>query len=151
MPSKGYKQTPEHIAKRVAAIRSKGRRSFTVEHMDNISASLRGRHQSKETRAKISAAMKGRQFTDEHRAKLSAAERPSGEAHSGWQGDKVSYDALHKWVRKNKEKVGRCSKCGKEARTEWHNIDGEYRRDLNDFIEVCKSCHKALDAEIRGD
>jgi len=62
----------------------------------------------------------------------------------------MRYDAIHKWVRRHKEKVGICSQCGvgyagSPFHTEWANISGIYRRELDDYIELCKSCHFKLD------
>jgi hypothetical protein len=94
--------------------------------------------------------------TKKHRAALAARNREQkfeGSRHWHWKGDDVSYDVLHLWVRYNKKKTGVCSHCGRtpEPRgnrkygTEWANVSGEYRRDLNDFIELCRPCHTKFD------
>ena len=39
-----------------------------------------------------------------------------------------------------------CKYCRKEnCRFEWANISGEYKRDLNDWMNLCVSCHKKYD------
>jgi hypothetical protein len=73
--------------------------------------------------------------------------RQNEENGSAWKGDDVGYNALHHWVRKYGTKTGHCSHCGREGYTEWANVSGEYRRDLDDFIELCVSCHRIFDGE----
>jgi nitrate reductase cytochrome c-type subunit len=56
--------------------------------------------------------------------------------------------ALHNWLRRKKEKTGRCDECGEISRkTDWANISGEYLRDLSDYRELCRGCHVAQDRE----
>lgn len=64
---------------------------------------------------------------------------------SAWKGDNVGYHGLHLWVAKYKEKTGECEHCGFQKETQWANIDGKYRRCLDDFIELCSPCHVAFD------
>lgn len=66
------------------------------------------------------------------------------EKHSSWKGNNVGYGALHDWVRKHKGKATKCEKCKKETKCHWHNVDGKYNRNLNDFISLCPSCHKLV-------
>lgn len=70
---------------------------------------------------------------------------PSGDQHPQWLGEDVTYGTLHNWVSRNKEKTGVCAECGKRGRTDWANISYEYRRDLDDWQELCHRCH------LRGD
>lgn len=62
------------------------------------------------------------------------------------RGDAVGYSALHSWVRRHLTKTGICQKCEVEGYTEFANLSGEYHRDLDDFMEMCRPCHKAYDA-----
>ena len=119
---------------------------------------LRGREIPVETRKKISAATKGRRLSAEHRMKLSivARSRPRsyygdqrGSANRNWKGDNVGYIALHQWLYKRKEKTGKCSTCSHRGHTEWANISGVYWRDLDDFAEMCQSCHFEFDNDER--
>ncbi len=73
-----------------------------------------------------------------------------GEDNGSWQGEKVGYHALHDWVRYWKVPTGTCEECGASpgygrARggTQWANVSGEYRRDLDDFRELCPGCNSA--------
>lgn len=87
----------------------------------------------------------------EHKAKMVASKNhPKNEEHPMWKGDEASYSALHYWVARNKERTGVCYLCGAEAgvdcdRTEFANISGEYRRDVEDYLELCRKCHKRFD------
>lgn len=63
-----------------------------------------------------------------------------------WRGDNYYY-STHKWLATHHEKAGACSKCGKEGKTDWANISGEYKRDIADYVELCRSCHVRMDLE----
>jgi len=63
-----------------------------------------------------------------------------------WKGNKVSYVALHDWVRYNKPKSMFCEKCGKiTPKLDASNISGKYLRDIGDFRWLCRSCHMKED------
>lgn len=68
-----------------------------------------------------------------------------GSAHPGWKGVRASYSAVHAWVRKHKAKPATCEHCAAEAQLDWANVSGEYRRDLGDWIALCRRCHRAFD------
>jgi hypothetical protein len=61
------------------------------------------------------------------------------------RGDDVGYQGLHKWIRAHKARTGICEHCGSKAKTEFANVSGEYKRDINDFIELCRKCHADYD------
>lgn len=71
----------------------------------------------------------------------------SGENHFAWKGDNVGYDALHDWVANKLGRPQRCEHCKNttKKRYEWANISKEYKRDLSDWIRLCKSCHNKFD------
>jgi hypothetical protein len=64
-----------------------------------------------------------------------------------WKGDAVGYSGIHRWLYINFIKLGYCAFCEKEGLTEWANISGEYRRDIEDFIELCSTCHGKFDSK----
>lgn len=73
-----------------------------------------------------------------------------------WRGDNVGYFALHKWVRKWKGHAKCCENCGKKGKRigrmwniEWSNCDHRYRRVLEDYIGMCRSCHKKYDYSLK--
>jgi len=75
----------------------------------------------------------------------------SGELHPRWLGDAVDYKQLHKWVSRRRERTGTCEQCGTvpvpradgRAGTDWANVSGEYRRELDDYRELCHACNMA--------
>lgn len=71
------------------------------------------------------------------------------EKHYRWKGDKVGYHALHHWINKKLGHPLVCEHCGQSGkRLEWANIDHKYRRVLEDWIRLCKSCHCKYDLNI---
>ena len=95
----------------------------------------------------MAAVNKSRKWTSEMRERIS--ESNTGEKSHKWKGDKVGYDALHDWVKRQKGKAKKCEHCGTKTakRYEWANIDHEYRRNVDDFIELCPKCHRKHDRE----
>ena len=76
-----------------------------------------------------------------------------------WKGDNAGYVAIHIWLKK---KLGKACKCEnpncvypkkikyrkpiiKPRRYEWANISRENKRDINDWIQLCPSCHRTYD------
>lgn len=102
---------------------------------------------SAEARANISAGLRGRVISPETRAKIAATKR--GSLNAAWKGDAAKYAAIHMWLHRNVQKVGACADCGAEGRTEWANISGEYRRGADDYRELCATCHRRFDRERR--
>ena len=68
-----------------------------------------------------------------------------------WKGDNVKKSALHSWVQKHKGSPSECEHCGTTSakQYDWANVSGEYRRDLDDFIRLCRSCHAKYDYSSR--
>lgn len=76
--------------------------------------------------------------------------RNLGSKHGAWKGDDVGIDALHTWVERRLGKPRECSECGtKDAKVyDWANISQEYKRDVEDFKRLCRSCHLKFDHKI---
>lgn len=69
-----------------------------------------------------------------------------------WKEGKINIYALHQWVRRNKSKSNFCENC-KENKNKFKfldlaNISGEYKRDVNDYKWLCRSCHMREDNRI---
>lgn len=64
-----------------------------------------------------------------------------GVLNNQWKGDSVGYHALHNYIRNHKPKPQFCEICGKSGKLDCANISGEYKRDLNDWQYICRSCH----------
>ena len=124
---------------------------FTKEHKEKIGKNnaryWTGKSLSKETREKISQSRRG---------KLLKEKNPS------WKGDEVGYSGLHVWIRKELGSANKCEnpECKyprivnkkyttKASGYEWANKSGKYKRDVNDFIQLCTSCHKKYDNSKR--
>lgn len=70
----------------------------------------------------------------------------SGEKHHAWKGSNVGKDALHFWVIRHKSDPNYCEHCGSTTdKLEWSNISQEYKRDLDDWQRLCRSCHLKYD------
>lgn len=69
-----------------------------------------------------------------------------GDNHPLWKGDNVGYVSLHRWVYRHKGKPICCKKCHDiRSKYQWANISRTYKRDLNDWVSLCSSCHKKAD------
>lgn len=105
---------------------------------------MRGKTLSDESRAKMSAVRTGRRHSLRSRLKLMAAVK-RGPNNPAWKGDDVTYRVIHRWINRVATKTGTCSRCGEERLTQWANLSGNYRRDVNDFAEMCVPCHSRYD------
>lgn len=59
----------------------------------------------------------------------------------------ASYYKLHRWITEQKGRPSKCEHCGTEAasRYEWANVDHQYRPELEDWVRLCRSCHRRYD------
>ena len=71
----------------------------------------------------------------------------SGENHRNWKGDDVGYSGVHVWVKKQLGKAFWCTFCFSMVNVEWANISHEYKRDLCDWLQLCRKCHIKFDRE----
>lgn len=63
-----------------------------------------------------------------------------------WNKNRPGYKAVHKWLKRYHGAADHCSKCDTPSkRYEWANLSGEYLRDVNDYIQLCASCHRKMD------
>lgn len=65
-----------------------------------------------------------------------------------WKGDNIGYARLHVWVKEHKGKSKKCEFCGSIKMVEWANKSHEYKRDLDDWLELCRLCHRKYDSKI---
>jgi hypothetical protein len=138
----------------------------TDEIRKKASEALKGKKHSKERKRKISEALIGIKHTEYTKALMSKAKKGlkvpllSGENSSSWKGEDVGYSALHRWKRKISGHPQFCKKCGKRGEyivyfrqgravrrwnIDWASKSREYRRDLNDWIGLCRPCHTKYD------
>lgn len=78
--------------------------------------------------------------------KLELSQLMSGEKHFMWKGNKVGYSGIHMRIRSQKGPAKKCSECGSAKKVQWANKSHTYKPDINDFFELCYSCHKKYDA-----
>lgn len=64
--------------------------------------------------------------------------------------DGVTYSRVHQWVR---EKLGDPKYCSinkkHNGQIDWASISGKAKKDLGDYIPLCRSCHLKYDNKIR--
>lgn len=76
--------------------------------------------------------------------------RPVEENSAAWKGDGVGYVGLHMWVYRNLGKPDTCEHCNTNglsgSKIHWANKSQEYKRELDDWIRLCVSCHKTYDS-----
>lgn len=74
-----------------------------------------------------------------------------------WRGNRVGYFGLHTWIQRTLGKAASCKnvpqylpfKCSEKSKKfDWANRSRKYKRSLNDWVELCHSCH--LKADRRG-
>jgi hypothetical protein len=69
-------------------------------------------------------------------------EAPTGADNPSWRGDAVSYKHLHRWVARSKTKPDACEHCQATGLPlQWANKSHEYRRELDDWLALCRACH----------
>ena len=71
-----------------------------------------------------------------------------GEYNPNWGGDKVGYHGIHSWVKRHKPKPFVCEICKQKEPFDMANVSGKYKRDINDFQWLCRSCHMKLDKRL---
>ena len=69
----------------------------------------------------------------------------TGKNNYQWKGENVSYSGLHRWVIRNLGHPYWCTRCFSMQNVEWANISRQYKRDLNDWIQLCHKCHFKYD------
>lgn len=72
-----------------------------------------------------------------------------GAEHRYWKGDSVGYTALHNWVRRWKIKPTKCEHCNKVPPYDLANVSQKYRRELTDWLWLCRRCHMIQDGRIK--
>jgi hypothetical protein len=107
---------------------------------------------STNSRARTFCSRKCSNKTTMNGLKLKGIERPErrGEQHPNWVGDKVSYPALHHWVRLRLVKPQSCPKCTSDKPLDLCNLDSKYTRELSSWGYLCRSCHIRYDNKLNG-
>ena len=65
-----------------------------------------------------------------------------------WKGDRIGYVGIHDYVKWHLRKPTLCQRCGVAKRLDLANISQKYKRDLNDWEWLCRSCHMIKDGRL---
>lgn len=146
----------------------------SLETKEKIRQSLLGHKLSSETKEKIRKTLKGNVpwnkgktniFSQEtlNRMSMSRKDVPRGpmpletklkiglaqkdNKSARWKGDDVGYSGVHIWVYKEKGKANRCEFADDTCSSffEWSNISQLYRRNIDDWRQLCRSHHSRYD------
>jgi len=70
--------------------------------------------------------------------------------HPQWK-EKPTKTAIHLWVARYRGRPVMCEHCLKnDGYFDWANIDHKYKRNLNDYMSLCRSCHRKYDFLYNG-
>ena len=125
----------------------------TEESKRKIGEAQKGKKLSKEIRMKISETLKGHKVSQESREKMSKNNSrhwlgKTDDKSSSWKGNNVGIIGVHAWVRRHKGKPEICEHCGitdKKKLLDWANKNHTYKRKLEDYFALCRSCHMKYD------
>lgn len=70
------------------------------------------------------------------------------EFNPNWKGNKVSYGALHDYIKSKINKPSKCESCNIRPAFDITNISGKYKRDLKDWKWLCRRCHMIDDGRL---
>lgn len=150
------------------------RKPLSEEHKRNISLALKGKpswsegkHLSEETKKKMSNTaklkgfglwMRGKKLSENTKKKISdwSTEHETfrrlpltfGDNNINWKGDEVKYRALHAWINRRLGRSGTCEACNDKSENKTYdraNISRTYKRKIDDWISLCRSCHRKFD------
>lgn len=72
-------------------------------------------------------------------------DRVLGVSNYKWKGDLVGYFGLHTWVKRTLGKASQCEDCGNRQIVQWANVSKEYKRNVEDWKQLCIVCHRRFD------
>lgn len=133
----GKKHTEE--AKMKMSIARKGRKPML------------GHKHTDETKRKMSLSHQGKKLSEETKKRLSI--QRIGINNPNWKGDNIKRKGnmgLHIWVKRRKLKPKFCECCKTNPPYDLANISNEYKRDLDDWEWLCRSCHMHKDNRIKN-
>ena len=99
----------------------------------------KGYKQTEEHHKKLLKAITGKVRSLESRKRYSKSKM--GDRNPTWKGDKVKYAGLHLWIQRQLGKAAVCVNGHIASVYYWANISGKYKRDVNDFRQLCNSCN----------
>lgn len=150
MPKKGYVITEEH--RKNLSIAKIGHKNYLPKGFIPWNKGLKGTHFSPSTEFKKGIRISPKtEFKKGFIPWIKGKKRTDiiAEKHFNWVGDKIGYSGLHMWIRKHGNKLLFCEHCGKTKNIQWANKSGEYKREKNDWLRLCVSCHKKYDQIVK--
>lgn len=146
----GKKQSDEQKRKTSESMRGDKNHFFGKNHTDEArhKMSEAKKNPSEDYRKKLSDKLKCIWKDPSYRNRVILArvgKCRSGDKINTWKGDCVGYDGLHHWIRRHKPPSETCEHCHQKKPLQAANISGEYKRDVNDYIWLCRKCHTAYD------
>ena len=70
------------------------------------------------------------------------------ENNNHWFGDKVGYNGIHSWIKRRLKKPELCQNCNIKKVYDLANISQQYKRNLNDWEWLCRTCHMIKDGRL---
>lgn len=154
---------PKGIYRRTSKHRQLTSLAMKKLYLSGYKSPMLGRKHSYQTKSKISSSAKEalnlphvkiklknrkrRFYSKEHRKSLRL--NFLGSKNPRWKVS-PSYQSMHQWVSRHKNKIGKCSMCRSSKKTQWANLNHEYRRKLEDYLELCHKCHNKYDRANNG-
>jgi len=143
---KGFKCTEE----------TKRKMSEAHKGHPNKGTFIKGHKMSKEIRRKISKTLKGqipwikgKHHSEETKKRMSENRKGKriGKNNPNWKSDNIKKSAIHMWIRNNYGNANHCELCNRNRKLfNWANLNNhKYKRDIQDYIQLCNSCHINLD------
>lgn len=131
-------------------------RKLTQEHKDKISRGNKGTVRSPEAIENYKKAANHPDKNGTFRKGLTPWNKGkkfiqiTGEKNTNWKGGEVGYFSLHNWVKRHLGSPEKCEHCGTTEKKDpkffqWANKSHEYKRDLTDWIRLCRTCHDKYD------
>lgn len=106
-----------------------------------------GKKQPREMVQKRASKLIGKRHTEEAKKKIALSHL----CHKNgmWKGDKVGLIALHEWIRRRLPQPDYCERCNKKIKKlDLTNISQKYKRRLDDWEYLCRSCHMNVDGRL---
>lgn len=72
------------------------------------------------------------------------------EKNPSWKSREVGYGALHGWVKRRLIKPKNCATCNKEISLDLANISQKYKREVADWVWLCRRCHMQQDGRFEN-
>jgi len=128
----------------------------TKEHRKHLSESIKKLWEDEKYAKRMSDAHIGQIPWIKGKKHPSQSKKMKGDTEKkarNWKGDNAGMVAIHIWIRQWYVCANHCELCGKRGNGkghdfEWVNLrNHKYKRDINDFIQLCRKCHKNLDME----